>query len=88
MRFLETVFELVRIYGMFYVLSLKSTSSELGIGGKRFGYGEGLNLLYLWCGVFQAPLNIYLSLRIDFPFSECLYLIQSCRMHCTHKLFH
>ena len=45
---------------------------------------KGLNLLYLWCGVFQALLNIYLFLRIDFPFSEYLHLIQSCLMHCTH----
>ena len=87
MRFLETVFELVGIYGMFSVLSFKSASSELGISEKRFRYGEGLNLLYLWRGVFEAPLNTYLFLRIDFPFSEYLYLIQSCSMHCTHKLF-
>ena len=42
MRFLETVFKLVEIYGMFSVLSFKSTSSELGMGEKRLGYGEGV----------------------------------------------
>ena len=82
MRFLETVFKLVQIYAMFPVLSFKSTSSELGMGQKSLGYGEGV--FYLGCSVSQARLNIYLFLRIDFPFSEYLYLIQSCRMHCTH----
>ena len=56
MRFLKTVFELVRIYGMFSVLSFKSTSSELGMVKNTRDMVKGLNLLYLWCGVFQALL--------------------------------
>ena len=56
MRFLKTVFELVRIYGMFSVLSFKSTSSELGMVKNTWDMVKGLNLLYLWCGVFQALL--------------------------------
>ena len=68
MRFLETFFELVGIYGMFFTLSFKSMSSELVMDEKLLGYRKG----------------IYLLLRIDYPFSEYLYLIQSCRMHCTH----
>ena len=42
MRFLETVFQLVGIHGMVSVLSFKSTSSKLGMGEKRLGYGEGV----------------------------------------------
>ena len=42
MRFLETVFKLVEIYGLFSVVSFKSTSSELGVGEKGLGYGEGV----------------------------------------------
>ena len=42
MRFLETVFKLVEIHRLFSVLSLKSTSSELGMSEKRLGYGEGV----------------------------------------------
>ena len=83
MRFLETVFKLVGIFGMFSFLPFKSTSSELGMREKRLGYGEGVKstLFGVRCTVL---LNIYLFLRTDFPFSEYLYLIQSCRMHCAH----
>ena len=70
---------------MFSVLSFKSTSSALGMGEKRLGYGKGVkSTFFLWCRVFQALLNIYLFLQIDFPFFEYLYLIQGCHMHCTH----
>ena len=75
MRFLETVFKLVEIYGLFSVVSFKSTSSELGVGEKGLGYGEGVKSALFVYGVFEALLNIYIFLRIDFPFSEYLYLI-------------
>ena len=68
---------------MFSVLSFKSTSSELGMNEKRLGYGKGVKSTLF---VVQCILNSskHLSIfTVDFPFSEYLYLIQSCRMHCT-----
>ena len=55
-RFPETVFQLAEIYGMFSVLSFKSTSSALGMGEKRLGYGEGVKSTFL-CGAVYFKLS-------------------------------
>ena len=64
MRFLENVFKLVGIYGMFSVLSFKSMSNELGMDEKPFGYREGIKstLIVMWC---TSSFSKYLSIFSD-----------------------
>ena len=64
MRFLEIVFKLVGIHGMFSVLSFKSMPSKLGMVEKHLGYGEGVEstLFVVWC---ISSSSKYLSIFTD-----------------------
>ena len=64
MRFLETVFKLVEIYAVFYVLSFKSASSELGMGQKSLGYGEGVKSILFGVQCISSS-SKYLSIFTD-----------------------
>ena len=94
-RFLETVFELVGIYGMFSVLSFKSTLSELGVDEKRLGYGDGVKstLLLVWC-ISSSSKNLCYGLTFHFldilsnsKLSYALYSLNCSANYANWSLF-
>ena len=85
MRFLETVFKLIEIYAMFSVLSFKSTSSELGMGQKSLGYGEGVKSILFGVQCISSS-SKYLSIFTDWLSIFWISLSNSKMSYALHSL--